>query len=382
MLGTPGYMPPEQMEDARSVGTPADIYALGSVLFEVLAGEQLHRKGEVLTSTMTGTDISPALRCPDRNIPPELDALTIAMLSKTPAKRPTAREIADRIEGFVDGDRDLEARKRIATLELEEARGAVASGDPSRRTEAVQSAGRALALDPSSRAAADLITSIILEPPKEHPPALRQHLLSSEIAVQMRQGRVALGSFSAVMIFLALSALNGLTSWTLLGLLTAWTVMLASVAFQVSRREMTSREIMCVTIGNAALAALLSRAFGSLLIAPAVTCIMTLSLVSYPQNIDRGRLVTAILVLSWLAPVFLEWVGVIEPTWQVVNGAVISKSSMVEIGGNATVALLVFANALTIMVFGVFANKLAMSRRDAQRQVEIQAWHLRQLLPG
>ena len=54
---------------------------------------------------------------------------------------------------------------------------------------------------------------------------------------------------------------------------------------------------------------------------------------------------------------------------------------MFEVGGTATVTLLVFANVLTIVVFGRFANKLAMSRRDAQRQVEIQAWHLQQLLP-
>ena len=45
MLGTPGYMAPEQMEDAHAVGRPADVYALGSILFEILAGEPLHRKG-------------------------------------------------------------------------------------------------------------------------------------------------------------------------------------------------------------------------------------------------------------------------------------------------------------------------------------------------
>ncbi|MBA2540136.1 MAG: hypothetical protein H0V17_10915 [Deltaproteobacteria bacterium] len=54
---------------------------------------------------------------------------------------------------------------------------------------------------------------------------------------------------------------------------------------------------------------------------------------------------------------------------------------MIQIGGPSTVALLVGANVITIVVVGMFANALARSRRDAQRQVEIQAWHLRQLLP-
>jgi eukaryotic-like serine/threonine-protein kinase len=381
MLGTPGYMAPEQMEDAHSVGTAADVYALGAMLFEILAGEPLHRKGQVLTSTLQGTDVSPAERAPTRNIPPELDALCVAAVQLQADKRPTARELSDRIEGFLDGDRDLEARKRIVTLELEEARDALASGEVGRRVEALQSAGRALALDPKSRDAADIITSIILQPPSEHPPALREQLASTEVLVQRRQGRVATGSFGAILAFLALAAFNGLTNWPLTVGMAVYTIALASVAYQISRREMSSREMFFITIGNASLVALISRIFGSLVIAPAVTCIMALSLTSYPQNIDRGRFVIWVLVASWMIPVGLEWTGILEPTWRVVEGAIVSTSAMVKIGGTATVALLVFANVMTIIVFGLFANKLAISRRDAQRQVEIQAWHLRQLLP-
>jgi eukaryotic-like serine/threonine-protein kinase len=381
MLGTPGYMAPEQMEDAHGVDTAADVYALGSILFEILTGEALHRKGQVLTSTLGGTDVSPAGRRPERNLAPELDALCIAALALERSMRPSARELGDRVEGFLDGDRDVEARRRIVALELSEARDAMASGEPARRAEAMQAAGRALALDPKSRDAADLVTTLILEPPLEQPAALQQQLVASEVAAQKRQGRVALGSFAAVIAFLAASAWNGITDWTMLAVILALTIVLASVAVVVARREMSSREMLWVTIGNLTLVTLMSRMFGSLLIAPAVTCIMALSLTSYPQNIDRAKLVIAILITSWLVPVILEWQGVISRTWWVVDGQIVSTSSMFRIGGNATVLLLVFANVLTIFVFGRFANKLAMSRRDAQRQVEIQAWHLKQLLP-
>ncbi|HEY5928164.1 MAG TPA: serine/threonine-protein kinase [Kofleriaceae bacterium] len=381
MLGTPGYMAPEQMEDAHAVDAAADVYALGSILFEILAGQALHRKGQILTSTLGGTDTSPATRRPDLNIAPELDALCTAALDREPSRRPSAREIGDRVEGFLDGDRDVEARRRIVALELAEARDALASGDPTRRSEAMQSAGRALALDPKSRDAADLVTTLMLEPPKEQPAGLREQLAASEVAVQRRQGRVAVGSFGAILAFLALAAWNGIEDWSILAVITAFSLLLASVAFIVSRREMSSREILFLMLGNVTLVALISRMFGSLLIAPAVTCIMALSLTSYPQNIDRARLVIAVLVLSWVIPVALEFAGVIESTWYVTDGAVISTSPMVTIGGDATVGLLVFANVMTIIVFGLFASKLAVSRRDAQRQVEIQAWHLQQLLP-
>jgi serine/threonine-protein kinase len=382
VLGTPGYMAPEQMEDARAVGPAADVYALGSILFEILAGERLHAKGQVLTSTIRGTETSAAKRAPDRAVPPELDALCVAATQLDPAKRPSARELGDRIEGFLDGDRDIEARKRIVAVELEHARAALASGEVGRRVEAMQSASRALALDPKSREAADIVTSVILQPPAEHPPALREHLVASELTVQRRQGRVALGSFSAIVVFLVLAALNGITDVWIFAGIAAYTVILASVAVQISKRELSTREMVYVTIGNAALVALMSRIFGSLIVAPAVTCIMALSLTSYPQNIDRGRFVITTIVASWLLPVFLEIAGILQPTWRVVEGAIVSTSPMVEIGGTATVALIVVTNVMTIVVFALFANQLAMSRRDAQRQVEIQAWHLRRLLPS
>ena len=45
ILGTPGYMAPEQLQRVGDTGRPADIYALGSILFEILAGESLHPRG-------------------------------------------------------------------------------------------------------------------------------------------------------------------------------------------------------------------------------------------------------------------------------------------------------------------------------------------------
>jgi hypothetical protein len=320
-------MAPEQIEDAHAAGPEADVYALGAILFEILADENLHSPGELVVSTLEGTDISPSGRCPERDIAPELDALCITALARDPAKRPSARELADRIEGFLDGDRDVAARRRIVALELSEARAAIESGE---RAEAMQAAGRALALDPQSRDAADLVTTLMLEPPLVEPEPLRAQLATNEAAMQRRQGRVALASFLVLIAFLAISSWNGVLDWSVLGALVGVSSVLAVSAFVVSRRAMSSREI---------------------------------------------------LMTSWLVPVVLEWTGVLAQTWSVVGGAIVSTSSLFRIDGTTTVVLLVLANVVTIYVFGRFANTLARSRRDAQRQVEIQAWHLQQLLP-
>jgi hypothetical protein len=80
---------------------------------------------------------------------------------------------------------------------------------------------------------------------------------------------------------------------------------------------------------------------------------------------------------SWLVPVVLERLGILAETWSVRDGVVSASSSVVHVGGGATIALLVGTNVLIIVVIGLFANALAAARRDAQRQVTIQAWQLR-----
>ena len=68
-------------------------------------------------------------------------------------------------------------------------------------------------------------------------------------------------------------------------------------------------------------------------------------------------------------------------TWSL-DGATLSlHSPTVTLGGKHTVVVLFGSNLLVITVAGLFASALATSRKQAMRQVEIQAWHLRQLLP-
>ncbi|MBA3460891.1 MAG: serine/threonine protein kinase [Deltaproteobacteria bacterium] len=382
LLGTPGFMAPEQIEGAHTAGPAADVYALGAILFEILSGEPLHPRGTgALTSTLRGVEEGPAARRPFRGVPPELDELCISALKTRTQDRPSAADLADRLQGYLDGDRDEEKRKQLAATFVLKAREALESGEVARRAEAMQAAGRALAIDPTSTEAAAIVQTIMFEPTKQLPPELAEVLTTSELSVQKRQGKVAMLSFLVVLAYLAVASINGVSNVPLVMGIAAYTVALASLVWRVTQRRAQPWHMIGIATANALLAALLSRTYGSLLIVPAVTCIMAVSLTSYPLLIDRKWIVISLLVASWISPVLLEWAGFVPSTFALEHDAVHLTSHVMTMDGNHTISVLLAANITTIVVIALFANALAASRRNALRQTEITAWHLKQLLP-
>ncbi|HSK02516.1 MAG TPA: serine/threonine-protein kinase, partial [Kofleriaceae bacterium] len=139
LLWTPGYIAPELL-NGDPAAPPADVYALGSILFELLAGEPLHPRShqKAIASTLASPQDLPSRRRPDRAIPPELDHACEGALAEDPAERPTAHQLAHRVQAYLDGDRDIERRRALATQQLRSAREVLASDDPDRRTTALR----------------------------------------------------------------------------------------------------------------------------------------------------------------------------------------------------------------------------------------------------
>jgi eukaryotic-like serine/threonine-protein kinase len=91
-LGTPLYMSPEQYEDAKTVGQSSDIYSLGVILFELLTGrtpfyEPGDSLGAVLSRQVFIPAAAPSTMVSMRQIPPEVDAVVLKALAKSPQDR-------------------------------------------------------------------------------------------------------------------------------------------------------------------------------------------------------------------------------------------------------------------------------------------------------
>jgi serine/threonine protein kinase len=378
VLGTPGYMAPEQLVDP-AVGTAADVYSLGAILFEILVGQPLHPRGPAaIASTRSGTtDTSPARRDPDHAIAPELDAACVAALAADPASRPPARALGDRIQDYLDGDRDLERRRVLAATYLAQAR-AVAR-DPRSHVVALRIAGRALSIDPESKDASAMVTSLLLAPPRGHEPELEARFAAVDTAHSVRSARVATYSLLAFFAFAPLLLWSGFTTPSLA--IGTYVVVAALVAFIYKFGGAGRRSVYVALVGVAIVAAISSRLIGPFIIGPGVIGIMAMGLLAQPELMRRAVLVLAILVSAFLVPVALEAIGVLAPTWSVTDGSVLSGSAVIHLGGAPTTVILLVGNIATIVITGLFSRELAATRRDAQRSVEVHAWRLEQLVP-
>jgi len=88
IIGSPKYMSPEQMQDSRAVDGRADIWALGSILYEMLAGRLAFDAPTLATTCVQILQADPPrVRQSRDEVPPELDAVVMRCLEKNPDDR-------------------------------------------------------------------------------------------------------------------------------------------------------------------------------------------------------------------------------------------------------------------------------------------------------
>ncbi len=98
VVGTVAYLAPEQVA-GEQVTTAADVYAWGLVLLETLTGERAYT-GSSVESALARLTRQPAV--PDA-LPSQWRALLLAMTARHAAHRPTATEVASRLQAMTYG---------------------------------------------------------------------------------------------------------------------------------------------------------------------------------------------------------------------------------------------------------------------------------------
>jgi serine/threonine-protein kinase len=122
--GTPAYMAPERLTGDDESGELVDVYALGVILYALLAYRPPFEGGpteEVLRLVAEATYPRPSQVTPENEIPPELEDIALRAMARDPAARfGSVRELARAVEEFQEGTRTRarrtgEAAARVAS---------------------------------------------------------------------------------------------------------------------------------------------------------------------------------------------------------------------------------------------------------------------------
>ncbi len=393
LMGTPGYIAPEVLLQTDQRARPStDVYALGAILFELLAGAPLHGVGsfsERIRSTVEGADARPSTRAPDAEVAPELDAICQRATSPDLTRRyPSARALHDAVDAFLDGQRDSELRRRLAGEHAARASaaadraldGADEAGDElAQRRVAMSELGRALALEPDNKQALETMLRLLVKPPASEPPAVAA-ALNQTIEDQLRRvSSVAAGVYLSLFLYVPVFLWAGVHEPGWIIALYVFAGLAAALSRWVGRSRDPRRRLLapfvCSTLALTASAGL----FGPLIAMPAFVAI---NATAYFVFIERRRrpLLLALLVLAILLPLALELAGLVPASYAFRDDAMIVVPRAISLNPAAAYVVLLASSVMSVVMATVVSVLSVDNLYASQQRVQLFNWHLGHLI--
>jgi eukaryotic-like serine/threonine-protein kinase len=376
VLGTPGYMAPEQARgELDRLDGRSDIWALGAILFEIVAGRPLIEQGawkDVLARTLAAADTTTEI--------PELTAICARATATRPADRyPTALNLHADLERYLAGDRDAEQRRVLADLHTDTAL-QVGSATIDARSRALRELGHALALDPTHARALAAMVDLLVSPPEQMPAeAETEH---AEVGFASNRTAARMGSLTLVGWWLAAPILAWLGGPIQLLVLIPATITLL-VGLWVSRLPRpTTRHAVLLFGLNAVTVATSSVMFGPLVLMPTVA-VASICMFAVKGDWARHRpLVLFFTIATLVVPLLLEWTSVIPPSYAIRDGALVLLPRFAPYREAPALALFMLGHIILAIAPPYAIGAVADSSYATERRMFRHMWQLRQIVPG
>jgi len=374
-IGTVGYMSPEQARGTEEITPASDVYALGAILFEILAHERMH-KGDhaiaVMLETAQGVDARPSAR--GKDVPPELDEICVnATRVSVKERTASARDLAHAVERYLDGDRDLERRRELSNEHTEKA-------EASNGGAALLELGRALALDPSNEHARDLLAERLVTTPEEVPAEARA-ALDEERAVQRRAA-----SRAGAMRYVLWAAYTPFLFWmgfrnvTLGAVVMAFVAVTGAWAWWLARStNRKSSSIMPLLAISSVAVATMSALFGPFVLVPTIAATNAMYFAMSVQPRYRPWTIIAS-VSAILVPFLLQLAGVF-PRYELDGSTFTISANGCHFPPAATLSMLLATSIGMAITPVVLVGRMRDRLTRAEERLFVQAWQLRETLP-
>ncbi|MEM6292012.1 MAG: protein kinase [Myxococcota bacterium] len=390
VLGTPGYMAPEQLEGVHGdVGPYTDVYALGAILFELLTGEPLHPRKtaqQAIGSTISGANAMAHARCPERNVPPELEAICVRATKYDREERfASVRALHEAVERFLDGDRDAQLRRDLAQRYADQAVAAFATLDQpgdatSTRREVMEMVSRALAFDPEHGEARTTLMQLLTRPSAEVPLVVREQLDTGRREGARKAARGGVSAYIAWLPFAGVTLIMGVRSWWLVAAILGLIASGIGISYLGSRAKNVDAWTTASLLVSTVTLIVLSRLVGPLVLIPGLAGANALSFTAHATGRRRIAFVS-VAALAVIVPLLLELTGVWAPSYVFTDAGMLVVPHLASLPDVATLSLLILASVTTVVLPALLMREARDSVEDSREQLAVQAWQLRQLVP-
>jgi serine/threonine-protein kinase len=377
LMGSPGYMSPEQARGEHELLTASsDVYSLGAILFELLTLTPLvsGEMNERIQQTLKGTERTPSVRSPFSDVPVELDAIVLHATELTAGKRfNTARELAEAVEVYLDGDRDLKVRAAMATALVDGATPLLTSVEIESRVKAVGDLVRAVALNPADPRPAKMLAKALSEVPETLPAELAAKVTKHEAFLRATGGRLASRRYAAWLLWALPVIAMGVTSWPMVLAMTASVAMTAVLAAWLARRPELGVWGGAIVFAASSVSLLLMTAqMGPLLLIPAAVATNTV----YFSAFFKRRW----LILGGLAPILLSWLAeklALVPPSLVFNADSVTVMPRVTHLPPLLTELVLLVTAMAgVIIPALMINRIRGALELKERQLFLHSWLL------